>query len=207
VPQKRPELDPEILVRAGQGDEHAMHCVIERYAPLVKVVVERVLPDMPNEVDDTVEDVLIRCIEVLRAGKFNPDHTSKPSAWFAQVARNGAVDKRRARSDPHAMDDQPGLNVRPKMDALPEVDDLPADTKSADELAEMAQVREWLQHAVTQLPKKYRTVVQERLEGLTDEEIASRHGIEVATVRTRFSRALQVLMALWLAFRSDVPRR
>lgn len=112
-----------------------------------------------------------------RSGQFDPDRGSLMT-WVLTIARSRALDHLRRRSD------QP-------MDA----DVLVAraggeEDRAFDELIDRALVAE----ALTALPEQERSLLQMRFwEGLSQTEIAERHGIPLGTVKSRMTSGLQRL--------------
>jgi RNA polymerase sigma-70 factor (ECF subfamily) len=125
---------------------------------------------------------------------------SSLSTWLTRITVNEALGRRRADQRRRQHLEREGVALLDDYrDALMRGSD--ADTP--DVAVAREQIRTLLEHAVGQLPDRFRTVfVLREVEGLSSEETADVLGLPVATVKTRLFRArrrLQELLAPELA--------
>src|SRR5262249_1306747 len=149
--------DQELLSQfAGQGDEEAFRCLIERYGPLVLRVCQRVLGH-----DHDAEDACQATFLVLASKAGSRHWEASIAAWLQAVAVRVArqarrADLRRHTHEQHALSN-PGSN--------PET-----------ELC-VRELHQLLEEELARLPESYRApLVQHYLMGQRQEEIASQMG-------------------------------
>ena len=131
-----------------------------------------------HAIDDVVQETYLRGYRHLAAGKFR--HESSVSSWLYAIARNESL-RMNARL---AREEEKGKRAAEEMrDRDPEPDSSGED-------------RERLLGLVTRLPVKYREVVELKIEGVPELEIAVRLGIREGTVKSRFSRGREILQRL-----------
>lgn len=133
----------------------------------------RVLASDESLADDLAQEAWLTAIE-------KPPHRRESlRGWFATVLRN------RMRTETRA---QRRRLKRERARARSELVD------PTSEAVVRAEAQQRVLSAVLGLPVHYRTVVMLRFfEGLTAQQIAKLHGLSASTVRTRLSRALQML--------------
>lgn len=127
---------------------------------------------------DAVQDILTAVFAAVRKGK--SDFAQTQFAAFANRASISLYRKHRARFE--------GANTRvePTDDRDP-VDELPARAPSQEAKAALSRALDRLS------PKQRSAFVQYHLLGLTQEEIAQHHGVDVRTIRTWLKTAAGVL--------------
>jgi RNA polymerase sigma-70 factor, ECF subfamily len=136
----------------------------------------------PSEVDDVVQDVLVR----MHRGLPSVRDDDRWAAWMYQIARNAITDagRKRARA-PSA----PGEELA---DVAADETDLEADREAASALAGCVSI------FVAQLPSPYREAITlVELEGKTAKEAAEMVGISVSGMKSRVQRGRTQLRGLF----------
>lgn len=141
------------------------------YGIVVRIVGRR------DVADDVPQDVYVRIWQ--RAGEFDPARSS-PITWLATIARNRALDEAKRKT------------MR-SLEECPELQNLPSDD---DPRTRLEQEEEWrrLRAGLDRLePEKREIVLLAYTYGMTREEIASRVGRPIPTVKTWLRRSLAQL--------------
>jgi RNA polymerase sigma-70 factor, ECF subfamily len=164
---KRRAQDRETVARVLGGDRHAFGPLFERYAPMIHgLLLARV---SEPEADDLVQDVFECALEKLGSLR-DPEAIG---AWLAQIARNRAIDAKRAvkRTEP--------LH-----------DDIPSDSPSPSVRLEARRILD----VIRSLPEAYReTLVLRLVEGMSGPEIAAQVGMTSESVRVNLHRGMKML--------------
>ncbi len=85
------QLDQLTLERAcKRGDRRALEAVLERHGPQVHRLVARMLAGRPDQVEDVVQDVLVKVIGALP--RFDPHGPAKLSTWILTIATRTCID-------------------------------------------------------------------------------------------------------------------
>ncbi len=181
-----PESDADLVERALQGSQDACRVIADRYAGPVFNLIVRLVRD-PGIADELTQDTLVKVFNGL-AG-FDPGLRLSP--WVFRIAHNTAIDHlRRFRPASVSLDDQsdgPG--------SAPVVID--ERERSPFEQAELADLREALDWALSQLRPEYRRLVVLRYqEDQSYDDIATALGMPVGTVKSHLHRARQAMAGL-----------
>lgn len=180
--------------RAASGEADAFAVLMQRYNQRLYRLAMSVLGDA-SEAEDALQESYLRAY--YRLSSFN-GHASL-GAWLAQIVRNEAIDRLRARSarnnlysieaDMMAGEEERVIGVADRAGA----DDPQVDPEA---LASREEVRRVLERAICCLPAPFRAVfVLREVEGLSVQETADYLGIPPATVKTRDHRARLLLRA------------
>jgi len=173
VQDSKLETDADLLKEfSGSGSHAAFATLVERHGPMVHAVAMRTLSNHHDAEDVTQATflVLAREAEVL---------SRKPSVagWLHTVSRRLALDAHRSRES----------RQRREAAAMNETVDLTRDAISTG-------FRRELDAALDGLPERYRhPMVLFHLEGASLEEVARRLDLQPSTLRTRLSRAREML--------------
>jgi RNA polymerase sigma-70 factor (ECF subfamily) len=166
--------DDEALVAAARVDLAEFAQLYRRYVDPVFRYCYRRLGDRAAAEDAT-------SLTFERALAAMPAYTKGPfSAWIFTIARNIVVDLHRAKRPQHSLDD--AMHV--------------IDRRPAEEAALRRADADRLYELLDRLTTDQRQIVELRLAGLTDREIAAVLGRSHGSVRTVQYRALQRLRAL-----------
>ncbi len=167
------------LIAAGQGDRAALAEVYRNTSAKLFGICLRICGDRGGA-EDVLQDVYVKVWQ--RAGRFDPERAS-PITWLATIARNTAIDWRRAKR-PGADD---GIDA-----ALTVADDRP----SADAAIEDAQERARISVCLEQLESRIGTAIRSAFfGGFTYSQLAERDSVPLGTMKTWIRRGLIQLKA------------
>ena len=174
--------DPDLLERMATGDRDALAIIFRRHHGTVYRFSRQMLGSK-EAAEDVTQDVFVALAR--SAGRFNPAVASL-STYLYGIARNLVLQRyKRSRA-----------RLEINIDAVAPEDEAAFATSGdpADALAR-AQATRQLRLAILRLPVHYREVVVLcELNGLSYEEAANIAGCPVGTVRSRLSRARQMLI-------------
>jgi RNA polymerase sigma-70 factor (ECF subfamily) len=163
-----------LLPLVAAGDEGAMGQLVRRFEPLVRAIAHR-RDHHRGSGDDLVQETMLRLWR--SAHRFDPERGSEP-AFVAAVARNAATDIARHRA------------TRPVTPTADIASLVPPAASPTDNVADAMAVRAALQHLT---PGQRELVRLAYFEHLTQQEIATRLGLPLGTVKSRTFEALRVL--------------
>jgi RNA polymerase sigma-70 factor (ECF subfamily) len=166
----------DALQRVANGDKTAFEQVYVATSMKLYGIVIRIL--RRHEVaDEILQEVYVRVWQ--RAGEFNPA-VSSPVTWLASIARNRALDEAK-RKTMRSLED------------FPEVLEIPSDDNPLGD-HERNEERRRLMACIDRLEADRKQVVLMVYDhGMTREEIATRTGRPVSTVKTWLRRSLAQL--------------
>lgn len=175
--------DDELIRRVALGDRQAFEALYDRYAPAVFGVALRMLGER-EIAEEAVQEIFWRVWQ--RAASFDRSRAFAP--WLFGIAHNYCIDelrRRRVRPQPVYEDDE-----------HPVLSDIP-DEADVGETAALSDQRRIVREALDQLPDEQReALLLAYFGGLTQQEIATRLGNPLGTVKTRMRLGLQKLRAL-----------
>lgn len=186
-----PADDDLTVVAAACRNPRAFAPLYERYFPLIHGYCLRRLGHTESAADATSQ-IFINAIQALPAFKPNPKRPgSSFRSWLFSIAHNVVVDTYR-RSRPHLSLDKPTASGDEStlIDRMVDVDPSPED------LAIASESRSHLGTLLTQLPERQAAIVDLRLAGLTNAEIAEALNISYPAVRSAQYRAFLTLREL-----------
>ena len=178
----------DLIRRMTEGDAEALGALYDLYGRVVFAVIYRMvaLPEVAEEVTQDVFHVVWR-----RAQSYDAARGAVRS-WLLTIARNAAIDWRRANS-------ARGARERALRDAVELVDELRVDERVSLRLRD-----ERVRSAVLALPAEQRQVLDLAFwSGLSQSEIAQRTGIPLGTVKSRVRLAMAKLRDGLVAERSE----
>ena len=174
--------DPELLDRMASGDREALAIIFRRHHGTVYRFSRQMLGSK-EAAEDVTQDVFVALTRT--AGRFNPS-TASLSTYLYGIARNLVLQRyKRSRS-----------RIEVDIDAIGGDDEaaLAVSNDPTDRLTRVQAARQ-LRQAILRLPVHYREVVVLcELNGLSYEDAAAVAGCPVGTVRSRLSRARQILI-------------
>ncbi len=184
--QQRPDeatSDQQLIERVAQQDRHAFELLYDRYAPAVFGLALKTLGDR-QLAEEAVQEIFWRVWQ--RAASFDRSRTFTP--WLFGIAHNYCIDelrRRRARPQPVYEDDD-----HPVLSGI-------ADTADVSEAALQGEQQRIVADALRQLPDEQRQAIElAYFGGLTQQEIATRLGNPLGTIKTRMRLGLQKLRAI-----------
>lgn len=174
--------DPELLERMVSGDREALATIFRRHHGTVYRFSRQMLGSK-EAAEDVTQDVFVALTKT--AGRFNPSVASL-STYLYGIARNLVLQRyKRSRA-----------KIEIALDSIGGDDEaaLAVSSDPTDRLTRVQATRQ-LRQAILRLPVHYREVVVLcELNGLSYEDAAAIAGCPVGTVRSRLSRARQMLI-------------
>lgn len=176
--------DEQRLIQAvAQGDRQAFEMLYDRYASVVFGLALKMLGDR-EVAEEAVQEIFWRVWQ--RAKSFDPSRAFAP--WLFGIAHNYCIDelrRRRARPQPVYEDDD-----HPVLSSI-------ADDADVSEAALQSEQRRVVLNALRELPTEQRQALElAYFGGLTQQEIATRLGNPLGTIKTRMRLGLQKLRSL-----------
>lgn len=168
VPVNLPDVDPETVAAAQQGDALALDRLLDELAPYVGRLCARIAP---MAADDATQEALLAIFRGLSS-------LHAPEAiitWVRSVTVRTAVRLAHQHDREVVADDTPAGRHTPSPETLVDIDD-----------------------ALARLPVAQRAVLVLRArEGLSEQEIATTLGISTGTVKSRLHRARAAFREVW----------
>lgn len=181
--QSRKE-DADLIRRAVEGDQRAFTALQKKYNPAIANLIRRMLRNS-EDVEDLVQETFVKAFNALSS--FNHEYAF--STWLYKIASNHCIDFLRKKRLKTFSLDQPIETKDGEMRY--EVSDSTWMPDSDIEDREKARV---LQHAINDLPEKYRRVIKLRHEEELDyQEIANTLDLPLGTVKAHLFRARAML--------------
>lgn len=182
------ETDKALVARARKGDRRAFDLLVLKYQHRVQRLIARYIRD-PEQVFDLAQETFIKAYRAL--GRFRGD--SAFYTWIYRIAVNTAKNQL-------ASDARGGYMVSLNSGGSDESDEpmiepeALRDGGTPDALAATEELREAIDHAISDLPEDLRTALTLReMEGLSYDEIASVMDCPIGTVRSRIFRAREAI--------------
>lgn len=162
------------LARVAAGDRAALRDVYRRTAPKLFGVCLRISQDR-EAAEDILQDVYLKVWN--RAGRFDETRAS-PITWLCAIARNTAIDWRRAHGGPELLSDDHAAGV--------------ADERAtAEETIGTDQERARIFHCLNGLDAKQGGAIRSAFfDGLTYAELAERMKVPLGTMKSWVRRGL-----------------
>jgi RNA polymerase sigma-70 factor (ECF subfamily) len=180
--------DEALLSGLASGDRDAAAAFVGRFQRRVYGVAFAILGE-PASAEDVAQETMARAWK--HAGSYDPLRGSVTS-WVLTIAKNLAIDARRARR----------LDVRVDVEAVLELDPS-SEGEGPEEVALSSVDHARVRRAVAELPpEQRRALVLATIYGLSGREISEQDGLPLGTVKTRIRMALMKLRAA-LAERDD----
>lgn len=164
------------------GDAGAMSVLYDRYSRAVFSFALRILGDRAHA-EELLQEVFFRAWR--HSHRFNTQRGSFIT-WLLSITHNMAIDEIRKQ------------NRRPKKadsdDPVRMLDNITDGDPPVEELAEIAVIRDHINHAMNQLPEAQRSCIElAYFRGMTQREIAELQGEPLGTVKTRMRLAIRKL--------------
>ena len=183
VAQQAVVCDQELARLVAQGDRAAIELFIRRYDQLMYRTARSIVRD-----DADAEDVVQEAFLLAHRGIERFRQEAKLSTWLVRIVVNASIARLRASKRQPAtirLDDTDPSETLGRDGATPE---------RPDEHLARADTRRLIEARIEALPDAYRLVfVLRAVQELSVEETANALGIPNATVRSRFSRARNLL--------------
>lgn len=174
TPSPEHDLDLALLERIARRDASAVGELYDRHARVLFSFIRRIVRHH-GDAEDVLQDVLLRVWD--NADRYDPG-LGPPIGWLVRIARNRAIDQRRAR------DVRPGQQGG--SDLLPAVAASPAHAPCPEQSAANEEEHRAVLLAFRRLPTEQRELIDAAFfGGYTHTELASRFGVPLGTVKTR----------------------
>lgn len=175
-------MDEQALIQdALDGDLDAFNVLVLQYQDMVYNVAYRITGEHSTACDAAQEAFIsaYQKLEQYRGGSFK--------AWLLRIVSNACYDELRRRQR------QPVTPLKPELEGGEILEDaawMEDDTASPEEQREQAELQEAIQHCISELDDKFRTVlVLVDVEGLDYEAASVAAGAPLGTVKSRLARA------------------
>lgn len=162
------------LARVGAGDRQAMRLVYDLTAAKLFGVCLRISQDRESA-EDILQNVYIKVWS--RAGRFDPERAS-PVTWLCAIARNSAIDWRRASGGPAMLPEEAAA-------------DIADDRAAAPDLIIEAQDRDRIFDCLERLEEKQRQAIRTAFfDGFTYAQLAEQMAVPLGTMKSWVRRGL-----------------
>lgn len=169
-----PALESRNVAMARGGDDRAFAALVRPHIDAVHGFLVR-MTGHHDEAKDVLQETLVRVWK----GLDSYEHDGRFRAWMFAIARNAALDRRRAQRDTRRIDSLNGLS---------------GDGASPADRAEQREFVGDLESALERLPEARRSVFLMRQEsGMTFREIADAMGIPLGTALSHMHHAVRAL--------------
>ena len=183
---KDQELDQELVRRVQRGDSTAFDALVRKYQHRIIGLIGRYIPDW-SECQDVAQETFLRAYRAL--GNFRGD--AQFYTWLHRIAVNTAKNYLVAQNRRPPTDDidagdaeQFDTGIRLRNNDTPEHELL------------RQEIEQTVMRVVDSLPEELRSAISLReVDGLSYDEIASRMGCPIGTVRSRIFRAREAIDA------------
>jgi RNA polymerase sigma-70 factor, ECF subfamily len=174
VGMETPSADiADLIARCALRDRLAFRLLYERTSAKLFGVILRILKNR-SEAEEAIQEVYVKIWQ--RADRYVAGATS-PISWLVAVARNHALDILRAR--------------RPAADDIDAALEVPDDAPSPERAAVASEEKSRIEHCLGTLPSDRAEAVRGAyLDGMSYEELATRHAVPLNTMRTWLRRSL-----------------
>jgi len=184
TPYDASQIEPELIVRVGKGDQQAFESLYDRSSSLLFTLAARILGDR-EEATDLMQEVYL---EIWRKGVRYDPARGTPIAWLVTMTRSRAIDRLRSRASK-------GQGRTDSIEAAGAAE-LPDGKESPFEAAADRELRKVMSAALALLPKAQQQAVElAYYEGLSHTEIAERLKEPVGTIKTRIKLGMTKLKA------------
>jgi RNA polymerase sigma-70 factor, ECF subfamily len=176
-------IDLTLIRRIVARDETAVAELYDRHSRMVYSLILRILR-APADAEDVLQEVFVR---VWTRGETYDERLGSPAAWLARIARNRAIDRfrsKRSRPEIEPASDAPVFDTMPSTNPADNPETLTAGMATASAIRE----------AIATLPEGQRTLIEAAFfEGYTHQELSSRLGVPLGTVKTRIRTGLMAM--------------
>jgi RNA polymerase sigma-70 factor (ECF subfamily) len=177
-------IDLRLLQRIAARDTSALAELYDRHSRLLFGLILRIVRDR-GEAEEILQEAFVR---VWTRADIYDARISAPLPWMVRVARNGAIDRLRARRVRAAVN-VPAIDVTAVEAAAPDIDIQTPEAAVLD-----GERRRTLADALASLPAEQRQLIEAAFfEGHTHSELAERSGLPLGTVKTRIRAGMMAM--------------
>ena len=176
--------DEEYVNKALEGDQKAYQKLTEKYRRPLEYHVRKMVKET-EQVEDLVQEAFIKAFKNLES--YNSSYAF--STWLYRITTNHTIDYLRKKKLKTTSIDKPIKTREGEMSF-----ELPDQQASTDRAIIRKQRKKIITHAIENLPKKYRQVIEMRhIEELSYQEIADELDLPLGTVKAHIFRAREML--------------
>lgn len=179
------EIDQVLVLRVKNGDDVAFNLLVSKYHRKVIRLVGRLISD-PFEAEDIAQDVFIKVYRAL------PNFRGESAfyTWLYRIAINTAKNSLNAKLKGPKFTD----TTNSEEDSTLSNEDLFHDNNTPESILMSKQIAEKIQYAMSALSEDLRMALTLReIDGLSYDEIATIMSCPIGTVRSRISRAREMV--------------
>ncbi len=193
----------ELLRRAQKGDFTAFEALVDRFQPRVYGLARRIL-GQAQDAEDVTQQSFLSLIEHI--DQFRGE--SAVATWVLRIATNHALKVLRKRRGLPTVPLEAIADSDDSYSTLPHPEYIAQWRDDPEDLAQRAEIRQFVEQALADLDAKYRMVfVLRDIEGLSVRETAEALGLSEANVKVRLLRArLQLRERLTSALGDEATR-
>jgi RNA polymerase sigma-70 factor (ECF subfamily) len=181
-----PEADIGLLQRIAVRDDSALAALYDRHSRLLYSLIVRILRS-PLDAEDVLQETFVRVWT--RAETYDP-RLGSPVAWLVRIARNRAIDRRRAMNVRESVTGERGTAAEDQPLRLREA--VTSDTPEARAQANATATA--IREAMATLTSGQRELIEAAFfEGYTHGELSTRFGLPLGTVKTRIRAGLSAM--------------
>jgi RNA polymerase sigma-70 factor (ECF subfamily) len=180
------EADLGLLQRIATRDETALAQLYDRHCRLAYSVIMRILRS-PPDAEEVLQETFVRVWS--RAETYDV-LLGSPAAWLLRIARNGAIDRLRARRARANVDVDPAVHPDGNAPRAPQPVTHHTPETTLEDRAMVGAVRTAL---ATLTPAQRELIEAAFFEGYTHTELAVRFGVPLGTVKTRIRTGLTTM--------------
>lgn len=164
----------QLLVELGDGNRSAMKPIYDQTAAKLFGLIIRITRDK-TAAEDILQETYIKVWNNIAS--FNPD-SAEPFAWLATIARNSAIDWRRA-------------HYQRKFTTQPTFETIEDEAEPADARIQREQAEGKVMAMLSELPEARSAEVKDAFfGGMTYRELAEREQLPLGTIKSRIRRTL-----------------
>jgi RNA polymerase sigma-70 factor (ECF subfamily) len=176
--------DAQLVQHAVEGDERAYKKLAQKYHNALYYHLLKLVKDR-DILEDLIQEVFAKAFSNINS--YNSDYAF--STWLYRIATNHAIDYLRKKKLKTLSLDEPIQTNEGEM-AI----DVPDSTYEADKAVMQRQRRNIIQEAISNLPEKYRAVIEMRhIEEKSYQEISELLDLPLGTVKAHIFRARELL--------------
>jgi RNA polymerase sigma factor (sigma-70 family) len=179
--QRKQELtENEIIDRIIKGEKHLYEQVIRKYNPRLYRIGMSIIND-EMETEEQMQNAFVKAYEKL--GSF--EHRSAFGTWLIRIFINECYQHLKNRKRDNELREQPVISVN-----YNNINEM----KAPDRLLLNKELGKALEHALTELPEKYRTVfVMREVEEMSTADTMAALNLSESNVKVRLNRAKSML--------------
>ena len=176
--------DVVLVERAVGGDEKAYEQIVEKYNRALYYHILKIVRDA-DIVNDLIQEIFTKAFGNIQS--YNTDYAF--STWLYRIATNHSIDYLRKKKLKTYSIDEPISTKEGDMQV-----EIPDNSFEADQMVLRKQRKNIIKEALSQLPEKYRTVIEMRhMEEKSYQEIAEILDLPLGTVKAHIFRARELL--------------